>query len=93
VQPGFFIPSSEFRRPALQVGPHQVAQLANFLLGIKLGPQIHEVKEGPQAEAHHKMLAIVEGKNASGMLFREAGIEQVAVALRCLLTMGEILLA
>ena len=38
------------------------------------------MQEGPQAEAHHKMLAVVEGQDAAGMLFRKARIHHVGVA-------------
>jgi hypothetical protein len=51
------------------VGPHQIAELANFVLGIELGPQIEEVQEGPQAEAHYEVLAHVKGQDTAGVLF------------------------
>ena len=83
MQPALFVPGCEFRGPVHHVGPHQIAELADLQLGIELGPQIHEVQECPQAEAHHKMLAVVEGKDAAGVLFGEAGPEQIPVALSC----------
>ncbi len=52
--------------------PHQIAELADFQLRVELGPQIHEVQKGPQTEAHHKVLPIVEGKDPPGVLFSEA---------------------
>ena len=63
------------------MGPHQITELADLQLGIELGPQIHEVQECPQAEAHHKMLAVVEGEDAAGVLLGEARPEQIPVAL------------
>ena len=93
VESGFFIPTGKFRCPALEVGPHQVAQFADFLLGIELGPQIHKVQESPQAEAHHEMLAIVERENAAGVLLGESCVEQVVLALCSLLAVRKILLA
>ena len=81
MQPAFFVPSCEFRGPLDHVGPHQIAQLADLQLCVELGPQIHEMQERPQAEAHYKMLAVVEGKDAAGMLLGEAGLEQIPVAL------------
>ncbi len=81
MQATLFVPGGDFRGPTLQVGPHQIAEMANFILGIELGPQVEEVQEGPQAEAHHKMLAVVEGQDAAGMLFRKARIHHVGVAL------------
>ena len=75
------------------MGPHQIAELADLQLGIELGPQIHEVQECPQAEAHHKMLAVVEGKDAAGVLLGETGLEQIPVALGGTSAQIEILLA
>ena len=75
-----FIPSGKFRSPALKVGPHQVAELADFLLCIELGAQVHEVQEGSQTEAHHKVLAVIKRKNAAGMLFGEAGAQSIPIA-------------
>ena len=74
------------------MGPHQIAKLADFLLGIELGSQIHEVKESPKTEAHYKVLAVVEGKDAAGMLFGEAGLEQIPVALGSASAQIEVLL-
>ena len=72
-------------RPALEVGPHQVAEFADFLLGIELGPEIQEVQKRPEAEAHHKVLAVIEGQDAAGMFFSKTGPEEVAVTLGGLL--------
>ena len=75
VQSGFFVPTGEFRGPGLQVGPKQIAQFADFLLGVELGAQIHEVQKSTQAEAHHKVLAVIKGQDASGVLLCEASLE------------------
>ena len=63
------------------MGPDQVAEFAYFLLGIEFGPQVEEVQQGPQGEAHHEVLAVIKGQDAAGMFFGEAGGQQVAVAL------------
>ena len=81
MQPALFVPRCKFRGPLHHVGPHQITELADLQLGIELGPQVHEVQECPQAEAHHKMLAVVKGKDAAGVLLGEAGPEQIPVAL------------
>lgn len=80
-QPRFFVPLGEFRSPGLEMGPHQVAEVADLLLGIEFGPKIHEVQEGPQAEADDKMLAVIERQDAAGMLLGEACGQQAAIAL------------
>ena len=71
--------------------PHQIAQLTDFLLGIELGSQIHEVKESPKTEAHNKVLAVVEGKDSTGMLLGKSALQQVAIALSSLATELEVL--
>ena len=73
MQSGFFVPSRKFWGPLLQMRPHQIAEFTNFLLGIELGAEVHEMQESPEAEAHNEMLAVIKGKNAAGMFFREAG--------------------
>jgi hypothetical protein len=55
------------------------------LLGIELGPQIHEVEESPQAEAHDEVLAVIKGEDAASVLFGEASLKQIAVPVRSLL--------
>ena len=72
MKPGFFIPSGEFRSPLLQMRPHQVTELADLLLRVKFGPEIHEVEKGSKAEAHNEMLAVVERQDAAGVFFGEA---------------------
>ena len=72
MKPAFLVPARKFRGPGHHVWPHQIAELADFQLSIELRPQIHEVQKGPQTEAHHEVLAIVEGKDAPGVLFSEA---------------------
>ena len=81
MQTALLVPVGELRCPVLQVGPHQVAEGADLLLGVELGAQVEEVQEGPQAEAHHEVLAVVERQDAAGVLLGIAGREQVAVAL------------
>ena len=81
MQPAFFVPGCKFRGPLNHVGPHQIAELADLELGVELRPQIHEVQKCAQTEAHHEMLAVVEGKDAAGMLLGEARLEQIPVAL------------
>ena len=81
MQAAFFIPFGKLRRPGPQVGPHQVAEFADFLLGIEFGAQIEKVQESPQAEADHKMLAVIKGQDAAGMFLGEAGGQQFGVAL------------
>ncbi len=83
----------EFRCPLLQVRPEQIAQFADFLLGVEFGAQIHEVQEGPQAETHHKVLAVIKGHDAPGMFLGEACLEKIAVAGSGLLAKLQILLA
>ena len=56
------------------MGPEQIAEHADLLLGVEFGPQVHEVEEGPQREAHHEVLAIVEREDAAGVLLGDAGI-------------------
>ena len=73
--------------------PHQFAQLLDFQLRVELGPQIHEMQKGPQAEAHHKVLPIVKGKNAAGVFLGVAGPEQIPVALGGASAKFEILIA
>ena len=75
MQPALFVPVGKLGRPVLEVGPHQVAEFADFLLGIELGPEIQEVQKRPEAEAHHKVLAVIEGKDAAGMFFSKTGLE------------------
>ena len=68
MQPGLLIPVCKLRRPIHQVGPHQIAELPDLQLGIKLGAQVKEVQERTQGEAHNKVLPVVEGENPPGVL-------------------------
>ena len=62
------------------MGPHQITELTDLLLGIELRPQVKEVQKCPQGEAHHEVLAVVEGQDAAGVLLGEASRQKVAVA-------------
>ena len=73
------------------MGPHQITEFADLLLGIELGAQVHEMQEGPQAEAHDKMLAVVKRQDAAGVLLGEAGGQHFAIALRRRAAQGQIL--
>jgi polyphosphate kinase 2 (PPK2 family) len=57
------------------MGPEQIAQFADLLLGIELGAEIQEVQKRPQAEAHHEVLAVIEGQDAAGMFLGETGCQ------------------
>ncbi|CAB4148088.1 hypothetical protein UFOVP431_105 [uncultured Caudovirales phage] len=87
------IPGGDLGGPTLQVGPHQIAEMANFVLGIELGPQVEEVQEGPQAEAHHEVLAVVERQATTSLLEWFTVGYSVGVVLSGGLAASEILLA
>ena len=61
--------------------PHQIAELSDLELGIKLGSKVHEMKKRPQTEACNEVLAVIEGKNPTGMFFGESCAQQIAIAL------------
>ena len=81
MQSCFFIPIRKLWSPRFEVGPHQVAELSDFLLGIELGAKIHEMQEGPEREAHHEMLPVIKGKDAAGMFLGVAGLKQFLIAI------------
>ena len=76
-----FIPGCKFRRPGHHVRPHQIAELPDLELGIKLGSKVHEMKKRPQTEACNEVLAVIEGKNPTGMFFGESCAQQIPIAL------------
>ena len=39
------------------------------------------MQEGPEREAHHKMLSVIEGEDAAGMFFCKAGLKQFLITL------------
>ena len=64
MQPGLLIPVCKLRSPIDQMGPHQIAQLADLQLSIQLGAQVKEVQElelAPVDDALFSQYGLKEG--------------------------------
>ena len=80
MQPRSGVPRGDLGSPGLEVGPNEIAQLADFELGVELGAQIHEVKGAAQVERDDEVLADRVGDEIAGVFFGEALFECEVVA-------------
>ena len=73
------------------MGPHHVAQGLDFRLRVTLTAKVKKVECGSEAEAHHKVLADIEGQDTSSVFLGIPRQDEFFIAKSCLAAKEQIL--